>query len=65
MVVLKAAQAAGYKTAKFTGYVFQGGFAIPLKADQKGDVKGYKHYDGVERSIPELIKEIEEGMSRL
>ncbi len=61
---LKACDAAGYKTVAFTGYVFGGGFAVELKADQKGDVRGYKRYDAVEVKPAELVKEIEEGLRR-
>lgn len=62
---LKAADAAGFKTVKFTGYVFQGGFATPLKPDQTGDAPGYKRYNATERKAEDLIKEITEGMRRL
>ena len=61
---LKACDAAGYKTVTFTGYVFGGGFATPLKDDQTGEVRGYKRYDAVEVKPAELVKEIEEGMKR-
>ncbi len=64
-VALKACDAAGYKTVTFTGYVFGGGFAVELKPDQTGDVRGYKRYDAVEVKPAELVKEIEEGMVRL
>jgi RNA polymerase sigma factor (sigma-70 family) len=59
---LKACDTAGYKTVKFTGYVPAGGFTRQLNADEKGEVPGYKHCDGVERKVTELIKEIEDGM---
>lgn len=61
-MALLACDAAGYAKVKFTGYVFGGGLAIPLKADQKGEALGYRHYDNAERSPANLIKEIEEGM---
>lgn len=60
--VLKACDSAGYKTVKFTGYVVAGGFAEELKLDDKGVRPGYTWYDGVERKIGELMKEIEKGM---
>ena len=62
VTTLKACDSAGIRSVKFTGYVFQGGFAAPLKADQKGDVAGYKHYNGAERSPASLIAEVELGM---
>ena len=58
---LKACDAAGYTKVKFTGYVIAGGYTPELKADQKGDVPGYKHYDNVERTPTSLIQEIEKG----
>lgn len=58
---LKACDAAGYAKVKYTGYIVSGGFTPELKADQKGEVPGYKHYDNVERKPSELIKEIEKG----
>ena len=64
VAALKACAAAGYKTVKYTGYVFGGGFATPLKDDQTGEVRGYKRYDAVEVKPAELVKEIEEGMKR-
>ena len=62
---MEACDAAGYKTATFTGYVFGGGFAVELKFEQQGDVRGYKRYDAVEVKPAELRKEIEEGQRRL
>ena len=62
---MEACDAAGYKTATFTGYVFGGGFAVELKPEQQGDVRGYKRYDAVEVKPAELVKEIEEGLRRL
>jgi hypothetical protein len=59
---LKACDAAGYGTVKFTGDVFGGGFATTLKADHKGEAAGYKHYDNAERSPVSLMEEIEKGM---
>jgi RNA polymerase sigma factor (sigma-70 family) len=64
VAALKACEAAGYTSVKFTGYVFGGGFPMPLKPDQKGEVGGYKHHQGAEKKPSELIKEIEEGMRR-
>lgn len=64
VAALTACDAAGYKTVKFTGYVFGGGYATPLKPDQKGEVGGYKRYQDAEKKPAELIKEIEEGMRR-
>ena len=61
---LRACDAAGYKTVKFTGYVIAGGFTPELKPDQKGDVLGYTRYEGAEKKPAELITEIEEGMRR-
>jgi RNA polymerase sigma factor (sigma-70 family) len=58
---LKACDAAGYAKVKFTGYVIAGGYTPELKADQKGDVPGYKHYDNIERTPTSLIQEIEKG----
>ena len=59
---LKACDAAGYKTVKFTGYVVGGGFAPELKIDDRGVKPGYIWFDGVERKPTELMKEIEDGM---
>lgn len=59
---LKACDAAGYKTVKFTGYIVAGGFAQELKIADKGVRPGYTWYDGVERKIGELMKEVEKGM---
>ena len=50
------------ETVKFTGYIVAGGFAQELKVDEKGEVPGYKRYDGAERKVTELMKEIEDGM---
>ncbi|HEY1191998.1 MAG TPA: sigma-70 family RNA polymerase sigma factor [Gemmata sp.] len=63
--VLDACDAAGYKTVTFTGYVFGGGFAVPLKPDQAGEVRGYKRYDQVEVKPKQLAEEIKEGLRRL
>ena len=60
---LKACDAAGYKTVKYDGYVFQGGMTAPLKPDQKGAVSGYKYYDVTEVKSADLLKEIEEGFN--
>jgi hypothetical protein len=62
LAILKACDAAGYKTVKFTGYVPAGGFTRQLKPDEKGEMPGYKRYDGIERKVRELMKEIEDGM---
>jgi len=62
IAALSACDAAGYAKVKFTGYIFAGGFSIPLKADQKGEVPGYNHYDNSERKPASLIQEIQEGM---
>jgi RNA polymerase sigma factor (sigma-70 family) len=62
--VLKACDAAGYRSIKFTGYIFAGGLMLELKPDQKGEAPGYKHYQAAEKNPSELIKEIELGMSR-
>jgi RNA polymerase sigma factor (sigma-70 family) len=59
---LKACDAAGYKTVKFTGYVVAGGFAPELKIDDTGEQPGYKSFNGAERKVTDLIKEIEDGM---
>jgi hypothetical protein len=59
---LNACDAAGYKTVKFTGYVVGGGFTQELKIDDTGEKPGYKRYDGTERKVTELMKEIEDGM---
>jgi hypothetical protein len=59
---LKACETAGYKSVKFTGYIPKGGKAQPLRSDQRGEVPGYKRYDGVERTPESLIEEIIEGM---
>jgi RNA polymerase sigma factor (sigma-70 family) len=61
---LKASNTAGFKTVKFSGYVFGGGFAQEIQPDQKGDVPGYNRYDAAEKKPDELLKEIEEGMRR-
>ena len=65
VAALEACDKAGYKTVKYTGYVFGGGFATELKPDQKGDVRGYKRYDGTEVRPKELAEEITEGLRRL
>ncbi|VTR91218.1 sigma-70 family rna polymerase sigma factor : RNA polymerase sigma factor, sigma-70 family OS=Singulisphaera acidiphila (strain ATCC BAA-1392 / DSM 18658 / VKM B-2454 / MOB10) GN=Sinac_0869 PE=4 SV=1: Sigma70_r2: Sigma70_r4_2 [Gemmata massiliana] len=65
VAALEACDKAGYKTVKFTGYVFGGGFATELKSDQKGEVRGYKRYDGTEVRPKELAEEIQEGLRRL
>ncbi len=65
VAALEACDKAGYKTVKFTGYVFGGGFATELKADQKGEVRGYKRLDGTEVRPKELAEEIQEGLRRL
>jgi len=62
VAALKACDAAGYKTIKFTGYVVAGGFAQELKIGDRGVRPGYAWYDGVERKITELLKEIEDGL---
>jgi len=59
---LEACDTAGYKTVKFTGYIFGGRPAAELKPDQKGDVAGYKRYDMAEVQPKELAKEIEKNM---
>ena len=61
---LRACEVAGYKTVKFTGYVFGGGEATPLKPDQTGNVPGYKRYNAAEVKPADLVKEIEDGMRR-
>jgi RNA polymerase sigma factor (sigma-70 family) len=61
---LQACEKAGFAKVKFTGYVFGGGFATPLKPDQKGEIGGYKHYEAAEMKPADLIKEIEDGMRR-
>ncbi len=65
VAALEACDKAGYKTVKFTGYVFGGGFATELKSDQKGEVRGYKRLDGTEVRPKELAEEIQEGLRRL
>ncbi|MBP3957778.1 sigma-70 family RNA polymerase sigma factor [Gemmata sp. G18] len=65
VAALEACDKAGYKTVKYTGYVFGGGFATELKPDQKGDVRGYKRYEGTEVRPKELAEEITEGLRRL
>jgi hypothetical protein len=61
---LKACKAAGYKTVKFTGYVYTGGFARELGPDWKGRAAGYTRYDAADRKPDELLKEIEEGLKK-
>jgi hypothetical protein len=51
---LKACEAAGYKTVKFTGPVLQGG----------GDQSEYKHYKAAEKNPAKLLKEIEDSLRR-
>ena len=58
---LKACDAAGYKTVKFTGYIMAGGFTRNLNQNEKGEVPGYRHYDNAERTAESLDKEIELG----
>ena len=58
---LKACDAAGYKTVKFTGYIMAGGFARNLKPDDRGEVPGYRYYDNAETTAERLDKEIELG----
>jgi RNA polymerase sigma factor (sigma-70 family) len=64
VAALKACDAAGYKTVKFTGYIPAGGFTRELKPDEKGDVPGYTRHDNVERTAESLVKEFEEGRRR-
>jgi len=61
---LKACDAAGYSKVKFTGYIPAGGYMPPLDPKQKGEAPGYKHYEGKESSPAQLMREMEEGMSR-
>jgi hypothetical protein len=58
---LKACDAAGYKTVKFTGYIMAGGFTRNLKQDDRGEVPGYRYYDNAEKMAESLDKEIELG----
>ena len=60
---LKVCANAGFETVKFTGYVPIEFFPKELPADQKGEVKGYKRYDGVEISPEKLIKETQNNIT--
>lgn len=59
--VLEACAKAGYDTVTFTGYVFGGGIAQQLNADEKGEVRGYTKYTAKPVKPAALLMEIEEG----
>jgi RNA polymerase sigma factor (sigma-70 family) len=59
-IALKACDASGFQTIRFTGYIPQGNFLAELPHDQKGEAKGYKRYDNTEVTAASLIKQIED-----